>query len=139
MGVRTLEVCSSRRQELTDVTEAIAELVRDTDCSAVLVYVPHTTAGVIIDEHADPDVARDILTALVHMVPSGTIYRHFEGNSSAHVKAAMISTSQIVPVDSGRLALGTWQGIFSLNSTVRGPGDSMYVFLTPAWRTTYPR
>jgi secondary thiamine-phosphate synthase enzyme len=78
----------------------------------VLVYVPHTTAGVLINERADPDVARDVVAALDRMVPADAAYRHAEGNAPAHIKAVLVGTSQMVPAMDGRLALGTWQGIF---------------------------
>jgi secondary thiamine-phosphate synthase enzyme len=107
-----LTVHTHRSRELVDITEQVAAAVRSMDAQAVLVYVPHTTAGVIINEHADPDVARDILVALDQMVPDGELYRHVEGNSAAHVKASLVGTSQMVAVEGGRLVLGRWQGIF---------------------------
>ena len=107
-----LSVRSQRQQDLVDITAAVQRLAAGWPCQAVLVYVPHTTAGVLINEHADPDVARDMLVALDRMVPSDGIYRHAEGNSPAHVKTTLVGTSQIVPVSNGQLALGTWQGIF---------------------------
>lgn len=103
---------TSRREEFLDVTDLVATAVESWECDAVLLYVPHTTAGVFINEHADPDVARDITLALGHMVPESGPYRHAEGNSPAHVKAVLVGNSQLVPVSAGRLALGTWQGIF---------------------------
>lgn len=112
MSTRKLTVRSSRRQELVDITEAVREVVRGARNSAVLVYSPHTTAGIVINEHADPDVARDILATLDEMVPQDGNYRHSEGNSPAHVKTCVVGTAQIVPLADGELALGTWQGIF---------------------------
>ncbi len=103
---------SSRQQELLDITAAVNDAIAHSECEAVVVYSPHTTAGILINEHADPDVARDLLVALDAMVPSGGIYRHREGNSPAHVKTTLVGTSQIVPVRDGALQLGTWQGIF---------------------------
>jgi secondary thiamine-phosphate synthase enzyme len=76
------------------------------------VYVPHTTAGVTINENADPDVVTDLLNTLEKLVPVHGNYRHAEGNSDAHLKASMMGFSQMVPVIDGRLALGTWQGIY---------------------------
>lgn len=110
--VKTLTMRTSERQELVDITAAVQDVASPWASPAILVYVPHTTAGVLINEHADPDVARDILAALDQMVPSGGIYRHGEGNSPAHVKATMVGTSQTVLLRNGRLVLGTWQGIF---------------------------
>ena len=107
-----LSIQTGRQQELVDVTQRINEAIEGWDCPAVLVYVPHTTAGVLINEHADPDVARDVLAALDRIVPADAAYRHAEGNAPAHVKAVLVSTSQMVPVTNGRLALGRWQGVF---------------------------
>ena len=76
------------------------------------VYVPHTTAGVAINEHADPDVAHDVGGVLDGLVPHQGPYRHGEGNSDSHAKAVLTGTSQVVLVENGRLVLGTWQGIF---------------------------
>jgi len=74
--------------------------------------MPHTTAGLTINENADPDVARDILTGLARLVPVTGHYRHAEGNSDAHIKASLMGFSLRVPVIDGRLALGTWQGLY---------------------------
>lgn len=108
-----LVVRSSRPEELIDITDRVQEAVHSWSSSACLVYVPHTTAGVLINEHADPDVARDVVVALNRIVPhDAALYRHGEGNSPAHVKAILVGASQIVPLERGRLQLGTWQGIF---------------------------
>ena len=76
------------------------------------VYVPHTTAGVMINEHADPSVVDDIGTQLGEIVPQHRNYRHMEGNSPAHIKASIIGTSKMIFIEGGKLLLGTWQGIF---------------------------
>lgn len=112
--IHTLELQSRRAQELIDLTAAVQDLVRqhgplDGVC---YLYVPHTTAGITINEHADPSVADDLLLALNQAVPAALPYRHAEGNSPAHVKASLIGTTAVVLVESGRLVLGTWQGIF---------------------------
>lgn len=109
-----IEISSSRRTELIDVTEKVAQEVnrsgmRDGVCH---LYVSHTTAGVIINEHDDPDVARDIESVLDELVPRADDYRHAEGNSDSHIKTAIVGTSETVFIESGRLALGRWQGIF---------------------------
>lgn len=75
-------------------------------------FVPHTTAGVMINENADPSVRADILAALDRTIPGDAGYRHEEGNSAAHIKASLVGSSASVPVEDGRLCLGTWQGIF---------------------------
>jgi secondary thiamine-phosphate synthase enzyme len=76
------------------------------------VYVPHTTAGVFINENADPDVMADVLATLDALVPWDNHYRHAEGNAAAHIKAVLMGSSQTIPVRNGRLALGRWQGIY---------------------------
>lgn len=110
-----LEVRTSARSEMVDITGRIAQAVRAGGAveGAVLVYVPHTTAGVTINENADPDVVHDILLALDRCVPwRADGYRHIEGNSAAHVKASLVGSSVLVPVRDGQLALGTWQAVF---------------------------
>lgn len=107
-----LTVRSTRKQELVDITHEVIAACQLSDATAVLVYVPHTTAGVLINEHADPDVATHILAALERMVPADGIFRHGEGNSPAHIKASLVGTSQLIPLVDGRLGLGTWQGVF---------------------------
>jgi len=102
------------RAELVDIT---AEDTRRVEASGVseglcLVYVPHTTAGITINENADPDVRVDLVAALERMVPDRAGYRHAEGNSPAHVKASLMGSSQAVAIVHGRLALGRWQGVF---------------------------
>ena len=112
-----IDVRSTARCELLEVTDRVRSAVREAGLSegAVLVYCPHTTAGVTIQENADPDVRRDLLLALENAVPLRAArggYRHAEGNSDAHVKASLVGSSALVPVAGGELALGTWQGIF---------------------------
>ena len=109
-----LEVRTGARAELVDVTDRVREAVRGSGLAdgAVLVWSPHTTAGVTIQENADPDVRRDLLLALERMVPRDAGWRHAEGNADAHVKTALVGASQLVPVAGGELALGTWQAIY---------------------------
>ena len=111
----TFEVKTHRRCEMLDITSRVRLLVGETGTQRgeVLVYVPHTTAGVTINENADPDVPHDVLLTLEELVPHHRAgYRHAEGNSDAHVKTAMVGTSQTVLIENGELVLGTWQGIF---------------------------
>jgi secondary thiamine-phosphate synthase enzyme len=77
-----------------------------------VVYVPHTTAGVFINEHADPDVARDILEKLDKLAPRNAYYHHSEGNADSHIKSTLVGSSVVIPVEAHSLLLGTWQGIF---------------------------
>src|SRR5262245_23945520 len=109
-----LEIQTNDRTEFIDVTRRVQEVVArcGVQSGVCTVYIPHTTAGCTINEHADPDVARDMLMELNKIVPFQDNYRHDEGNSAAHIKASMMGCSQSVPIDQGRLALGTWQGIF---------------------------
>jgi secondary thiamine-phosphate synthase enzyme len=117
MDPSRIEVRSSSRCQLLDVTDRVRAAAREAGLAegAVLVYCPHTTAGVTVQENADPDVQRDLLLALENAVPlraARGAYRHGEGNSDAHVKASLVGSSALVPVAGGELLLGTWQGIF---------------------------
>lgn len=108
------EVRSQGRAEMIDITgrvQAAADELGVAD-GAVLVWVPHTTAGVTVNEGADPDVPRDMLLALERMVPWEAGYRHAEGNAAAHVKSSLVGCGQLVPVKDGRLDLGTWQAVW---------------------------
>jgi secondary thiamine-phosphate synthase enzyme len=109
-----LTVSSRHRTDAIDITELVQERVTEAGVGDGLctVYVAHTTAGVFINENADPDVLHDLLATLDHLVPWERNYRHAEGNAAAHIKASLIGTSQSVPVRANRLELGRWQGIF---------------------------
>jgi len=110
----TLRVKTTRRTQLVDITAEVQMAVKESGVAAGVcyLYVPHTTAGIAINEHADPDVASDVEAALARLVPHQGPYRHSEGNSDAHIKAVLTGTSQAVFLEGGRLALGRWQGIF---------------------------
>ena len=114
--MRTLTIRTERQSQLVDITALVREAVAGARGSAVLVYVPHTTAGVTINEHADPAVARDFETALERIVPSDWSWQHVEEgeeNAPTHIRAAFMGPSVLVPLaDDGAMALGTWQGIF---------------------------
>jgi secondary thiamine-phosphate synthase enzyme len=112
--VKTLRVKSGKREEMVDITSQVAHVVSDSGVKegACYIYVPHTTAGVFINEHADPSVAQDIRETLARLVPYGKGYKHLEGNADAHIKATLVGTSQMVFISGGRFQLGTWQGIF---------------------------
>ena len=99
---------------MCDVTAEVADAVRQSGLSSGMcyVFVPHTTAGVTINENADPSVARDIDVTLTKLVPFVDDYAHGEGNSAAHVKSVLVGTSEAIPVENGQLQLGTWQGIY---------------------------
>ena len=109
-----LQVRTRARADMVEITAQVQDAVAASGVQngICVVYVPHTTAGVTINEHADPDVAADILHALAHVVPDLPGFRHVEGNSDAHAKAALIGTSQWLIVQDRWLKLGRWQGIF---------------------------
>ena len=113
-GVRTLRIKTSKRTQFVDITRDVEAVICDSGISSGVcyVYVPHTTAGVAINEHADPDVARDVEGIFDRLIPHNGPYRHGEGNTDSHMKAILTGTSQTVLIDGGKLALGTWQGIF---------------------------
>lgn len=112
--MKQISVQTKSRSEFVDITRQVQAAVDGLGLKdgAVTVFVPHTTAGITINEHADPDVVSDIMTVLDRVVPWSADYRHGEGNSAAHVKAGLMGSSVRVIVSGGRLALGTWQGIF---------------------------
>ena len=108
-------VQTSTRNEMVDVTDRLRRILRSHSLAEgmLIVYVPHTTAAVTINENADPDVKTDLLTKLSALVPKEEkYYRHAEGNSDSHLKAAMLGHSVTVLVEAGRLVLGRWQGVY---------------------------
>ena len=110
-----LSVRTSRRTQLVDITSEVRSATDGAEGSAVLVYVPHTTAGVTINEGADPAVARDFERALERLVGDAWGWEHVEAgeeNAPSHIRAALMSPQVLIPLDGGRLALGTWQAIF---------------------------
>ena len=112
--MQTLTINTNSREELQDITSAIKQVVQNVGITSGIccVYVPHTTAGITINENADPSVKSDILMALRKSVPDSLPYTHGEGNSPAHMKASLMGSSVQIIVKEGRLVLGTWQGIF---------------------------
>ena len=112
--MKTLRIKTARRTQFVDITRQVESAVRDARVISGIcyVYVPHTTAGVAINEHADPDVARDVEGIFDRLIPHEGSYRHSEGNTDSHMKAILTGTSQTLLVENGSLALGTWQGIF---------------------------
>ena len=109
-----ITVKTSSRTEFVDITADIQKELSAAggQSGLCMVYVPHTTAAVTINESADPSVKEDILMILNRVVPWQAEYRHLEGNSPAHVKSTIVGASELVMVENGRLLLGTWQGIF---------------------------
>ncbi|MEE9118542.1 MAG: secondary thiamine-phosphate synthase enzyme YjbQ [Calditrichia bacterium] len=109
-----IKVKTKAKTELIDITSEIQGLVRSSglDEGFCMLYVPHTTAAVTINESADPSVKTDILMILNKIVPWEAGYRHLEGNSPAHIKATIVGASELISIEKGNLVLGTWQGIF---------------------------
>lgn len=111
-------VTTTRREEFVDITPQVAQALRESGMpstgweGAALVYSPHTTAGITINEGADPDVKRDMLAHLAKLVPHNAGFHHAEGNSDAHIKTSLMGPMQLVPVSGGKLALGTWQKLY---------------------------
>jgi secondary thiamine-phosphate synthase enzyme len=114
--VREFTVQTERRSQLLDITNRVRQTLGELDgAAAALVYIPHTTAGVAINEHADPAVARDFETALERIVSEDWPWQHIEEgeeNAPTHIRAAFMGSDVLVPIRDGALALGTWQGIF---------------------------
>ena len=112
--MKRFSVKTLARAQMVDITSRVQEAVEamGMKAGAVTVFVPHTTAGVTINENADPSVRRDLQYALERLVPADLPFSHREGNADAHVKASLVGSSVVVPVEEGSLALGTWQGIF---------------------------
>jgi secondary thiamine-phosphate synthase enzyme len=110
----TIEVRTERREELVDITRRVAEAVASSGVAEGIAHVwcPHTTAAVTVNEAADPSVARDVVAGLARFVPREGGWQHAEGNADAHLKASLLGASASVPISGGRLALGTWQGVF---------------------------
>jgi len=114
MSLHELTLRTGNRMELLDITDSLAKVVRDSKVRSGLltVFVPHTTAAVTINENADPSVQQDILQELNRLIPFQGPYRHTEGNSAAHVKSSLVNPSQMILIEDGKLALGTWQGVY---------------------------
>lgn len=110
--MREIPVRTTARRELVDITSKVAEAARADGDGVWLVYVPHTTAGVAINEGADPSVATDLVQGLERAVPDDQPWDHAEGNSPAHVMSTLVGSSVLVAIEGGELALGTWQSIF---------------------------
>lgn len=111
--MKVLTIPTAGRTELLDVSDKLAAALAEEGLQrgVLIAFVPHTTAGITINENADPSVRRDLLSTLARLAPADLPYTHLEGNADAHVKASLVGSSVTVPVEDGRLQLGTWQGI----------------------------
>ena len=112
--IKRIEVQTSSRTQLIDITSQVKAFLRSVEISSgvIVVYVPHTTCGITINENADPSVKEDISAFLSRIIPLNGQYSHAEGNSDAHIKASITGSSVTIIIESGSLILGTWQGIF---------------------------
>ncbi|WP_425387456.1 secondary thiamine-phosphate synthase enzyme YjbQ [Desulfovirgula thermocuniculi] len=112
--MHTVNLYTTSRCQLVDITAHVQKIIQAEKVQEGLCYlfVPHTTAGITVNEHADPSVAHDVLAQLERLVPREGDYRHLEGNADAHVKASLMGCSLTLLVSGGRLVLGTWQGVF---------------------------
>jgi secondary thiamine-phosphate synthase enzyme len=111
---QTIEVKTTRDVEFIDITQQVRDIVRASKCTSgiLLLYTPHTTAGVTINENADPAVPHDIGEFFRHRVPAQDYFRHGEGNSPAHILSSLVGASETLIVNNSELILGSWQGIF---------------------------
>ena len=109
-----LNIKTRSRVEFQEITDKVREIVKESgmESGICVIYVPHTTAGIMINEHADPNVIEDVAAQMEIIAPPTGNYRHAEGNAAAHIKASLIGSSVTVIIQYGELALGTWQGIF---------------------------
>jgi secondary thiamine-phosphate synthase enzyme len=114
MSIREITVRTHNRTELVDITAQVVKAIKENQLKEglAILFVPHTTAGITINENADPSVQEDLLSELNRLIPLTGSYKHLEGNTAAHVKSTLVGSAQIVLVAEGRLQLGTWQGIY---------------------------
>lgn len=112
--IKNINIKTRTRTEFVNITEEVQKIVSESGVKEGVchMYVPHTTAGVTINEGADPSVVRDIVSTLNKLIPHSAHYLHLEGNSDAHIKTSLVGSSQCVIIDDGKLLLGTWQAIF---------------------------
>ncbi|MEO0102748.1 MAG: secondary thiamine-phosphate synthase enzyme YjbQ [candidate division WOR-3 bacterium] len=109
-----IEIHTHHRNELLDITEEVIKVIKKSNVKngTVIIFVPHTTAAITINENYDPSVGRDIIDSLARLLPKSVPYAHTEGNADAHIKAALIGSTRTVFLENGEVVFGTWQGIF---------------------------
>lgn len=112
--ISKVDIKTHSRVEFQEITRTVREIVRESGVAGGVCYifVPHTTAGLTVNEHADPSVVEDLIEQFDKMVPQHGNYRHLEGNSPAHIKASLMGDSEALFIEDGKIVLGTWQGIF---------------------------
>lgn len=116
MEAKVLYIKTRKRLDAIDITDSVLNFVKESNVKdgVILIYVPHTTAGLTINENADPSVIEDILNKLSELVPRSSNYRHIEGNADSHIKSSIFGVSHQLIIENGKVLLGTWQGIFFL-------------------------
>ncbi len=112
--MKTISINSKKREEFIDITQDLQGLIKQEKIKTgvCVVFCPHTTAGLTINENADPSVKKDIIAHLKQLVPESKPYAHLEGNSDSHIKSSLLGSSLNIIIEEGRLALGTWQGVY---------------------------
>ncbi len=112
--MKELRITSNQRNQMINITDEVRRLVKEEKINegSLIVFVPHTTAGITINEGADPDVQQDIIKTLEKLIPENASYHHSEGNSDAHIKASLLGSSVTILISNGNLVLGTWQHVF---------------------------
>jgi len=112
--MESIQITTQQRTQMINISREIQKIVDNAELQQglVVVFVPHTTAAVTINENADPDVPRDMLKEINKVIPFNDGYLHFEGNSAAHIKSTLVGVSETLIVENGRLQLGTWQGVY---------------------------
>ena len=112
--IKEFNISTNKTQKLIDITQKVKQTVEKSTVNdgKCIVYCPHTTAAITINENADPDVKKDILNQLNEIIPKNNNYKHKEGNSHAHIKSSIIGASETILISDGKLSLGTWQGIY---------------------------
>jgi secondary thiamine-phosphate synthase enzyme len=112
--LKTISIKTYKRNEMIDITDRIQDIINKEKIKSgiIIIYNPHTTAAIAINEGADTDVCSDIINTLSKIIPVNNDYNHMEGNSDAHIKSSLIGTNEIVIIEDGKLVLGMWQHIF---------------------------
>lgn len=129
MSFKQIAIKTTKRTEMIDITSTVADIVSDSiNEGLVTIYSPHTTAGITINENADPSVKKDIGRSLNKLIPLKDGYEHMEGNSDAHIKTTLTGLSVTVPVLNGQMTLGTWQGIYFCEYD--GPRNRKFIIKT---------
>jgi len=129
-----ITINTEKKEELIDITYRVQEIVKESEIEdgICVVFTLHTTCGITITENADPDVKRDLLLSLNHISPERPEYRHFEGNSPAHIKSSLLGVSLTIPIENRKLTLGRWQGIYFAEFDGPRMGREILVKVIPA-------